>query len=92
MTRPPERGQLLWTGRARDMAWQVRFAAAVTGEATLDTPEQSTAVTWQLEFQSASGETFVRTWSADERILFGTLPGWTKATIGSLKRALIAWK
>jgi len=27
-----------------------------------------------------------------DRILFGTLPGWPKATIGSLKRALIAWK
>lgn len=88
----PERGQILWTGRARDTVWQVRFSASIAGEVAGDASQQAPAMVWDVEFQSESGETFVRTWSPADRILFGTLPGWPKATIGSLKRALIAWK
>jgi len=88
----PEPGRLLWTGRAGASGWRVSFAAPIADEPTADASQKRRPTLWEITFESESGETFVRTWSPEGRILFGTLSGWSKGEIGSLKRALIAWK
>ena len=92
MRTDPEPGRALWTGRARDTVWRVSFSAPILDERTGDAADQASATMWRLKFESESGGSFERTWSPQDRILFGTLAGWSKTAVGSLKRALIAWK
>ena len=86
----PFKGAVLWTGRACEARWTVRFEEVI--EAAADAEAEAVArPTWRLRFTSDKDEAFVQSWSPKDRILFGTLAGWSKASIGDLKRALVHW-
>jgi len=86
----PPKGAVLWTGRAREALWTVRFDEVV--ETVAEEAEVLVRPTWKIRFTSDKGESFAQIWSPQDRILFGTLAGWSKASIGNLKSALVHWR
>ncbi|HKU43277.1 MAG TPA: hypothetical protein VJR89_34185 [Polyangiales bacterium] len=89
--RIPAPNDIVWTGPARDTHWRVRFIGAIVDTSEEDElmPADTSTPSWRVRFESESGESFVRTWAPQQRILFGSLPGWSRSAIASLKRALI---
>ena len=87
----PGPDEVLWSGSACGTQWEVRFVGVCEADDEEDgvASPDGTKKDWELSFDSATGESFRRTWSRHDRILFGTLAGWSKTSIGNLKRTLL---
>ena len=89
--------QLLWSGEVHRTKWKV-YCIEVNHPVREEFDEQkfdeyrladSSDPFWRLRFENQDGESFETTWSPQNRIIFGTLSGWSKSAIGDLKNALI---
>lgn len=92
----PSPGDVLWKGLVDGKIWTVACESVRAVGADSDLDEHGLATSgdayWVLSFVADGEEILERLWFPESRILHGTLQGWTKATIGDLKRALIQFK
>ncbi|MEM1416609.1 MAG: hypothetical protein AAGH15_16980 [Myxococcota bacterium] len=76
--------RVLWSGRARGRQWRAR-------QVDWWPPGLDAGDTWSLVIETTDGppeEKLSSWWSPDERVLGGTLRGWSTSAIGNLKRTL----
>ncbi len=88
---PPLRGSLVWHGPAGGETWYV-FFERLAAPSEIERAETVTLLAppvWILRFVGSGGSDEERSWSPRERILFGTLSGWSHSDIKALKAALI---
>lgn len=73
---------MLWAGKGAGRQWRAR---------QVDAPGPEPGEVWMLVIEttdSAPAEFISSWWSPEDRVLGGTLVGWSKAAIGNLKRTL----
>ena len=90
----PSPEQKLWSGKVHRRKWKVYCIEVNHPELDEQKFDEYGLVAsgdsfWRLRFESQDGESFETTWSPQDRIIFGTLSGWSKSAIGDLKNALI---
>lgn len=91
----PALGQLLWSGRVGLKKWRI-YCIEVVHPTKEEEDENglisSTDPFWRLRFESDDGELLETTFSPTERIIFGTIRGWSKPAIGEVKNALAQYR
>ncbi len=88
----PSPDQLLWSGEVSRKKWKIyciEVVYPIDEEYSESALVSSSDSFWRLRFKREDGEFFEITWSPQDRIIFGTLSGWSKSAISDLKNALI---
>jgi hypothetical protein len=88
--------KLIWRGNAAGAQWELHVTRIYEGplampdfEGPLEYIPGSHVVTWTLTFASDAGEQIDGYWDPETRGLGCQLRGWSKSSIGILKRHLI---
>ena len=77
----PYEDEILWVGTNNSEKWQVTFVEIVKKE--------NKEPDWKIRISSQNSELIETVWAPTERILFGTLKGWEKRAIESIRQTLI---